>query len=257
MATRIRKSIPIDVRFWKFVQKTDTCWLWTGAKASWGYGMINSGPPENHAIRAHRLSWEMHNGPIPDGMAVCHHCDTPACVNPDHLFLGTIADNNADMGAKGRRRGGGAPAGDDHPLRKLTDAEIAEIRTAYQPGRVTYKELGRRYGVNLATVARYANPDGQDFTWRKLTDAQIAAMQAAYATGKTSYRKLAAQYGVSTQTVKRHVNPTITPQPKHVLTPSEVAAIRAAYQPGKVSYKDLARQYGVTITTIWRKVNHL
>jgi hypothetical protein len=92
----------IEVRFWAKVCKTDTCWLWTGVK-SVGYGHMwdGSGRPKH----AHRLSWEIHHGPIPSGMDVLHRCDTPACVRPDHLFIGTASDNMLDAVSKGRHGG--------------------------------------------------------------------------------------------------------------------------------------------------------
>lgn len=90
--------------FWSYVNKTDGCWLWTGMKNRNGYGMINNRPSKTRNL-AHRVSWETANQiPIPDGMFVCHHCDTPACVRPDHLFIGTKEDNSADCSMKGRYR---------------------------------------------------------------------------------------------------------------------------------------------------------
>ncbi len=90
-------------RFWAKVRKGEGCWLWVGAKQHNGYGYLHSG---GHSIRkplrAHRVSWELHNGPIPDGLRVLHSCDTPCCVNPAHLFLGTQSDNMKDCAAKGR-----------------------------------------------------------------------------------------------------------------------------------------------------------
>lgn len=253
---RNRKRIPLEERFWNYVQKTDTCWLWTGATRNFGYGVINAGGDGGAALVAHRVSWEIHNGPIPAGMVVCHKCDNPPCVRPDHLFLGTVADNNADMRQKGRASGGVRDR-ERHSQTKLTYAQIAEIQATFIPGKTTYREFAERYGVAGSTIARYANPNGQDCTHRRLTVAQIAEIKSAYATGKTSYNKLARQYGVSNQTIKRHVKPTIIPQVRRILTPAEVAAIRAAYVPGKVSFRDLAQQHGVTITTIWRKVHNL
>ena len=86
-------------RFWANVQKTNGCWEWTGGKHAPGYGRLFVATKE---MRAHRFSWLIHNGRIPDGLFVCHKCDNPNCVNPEHLFLGTHQDNMDDMVAKGR-----------------------------------------------------------------------------------------------------------------------------------------------------------
>jgi len=94
---------PAEERFWRQVQKdVDGCWLWTGRPVQ-GYGRFRPSS-RGTKIGAHRYSWELHVGPIPDGLDVCHRCDVPLCIRPDHLFLGTHADNMADMVAKGRSR---------------------------------------------------------------------------------------------------------------------------------------------------------
>ena len=87
--------------FWKHVQKTETCWLWTMSLTSHGYGQTWTG---ERADKAHRIAYRFAYGEIPQGLHVCHHCDHPACVRPDHLFLGTPKDNAHDMVRKGRHR---------------------------------------------------------------------------------------------------------------------------------------------------------
>jgi hypothetical protein len=86
-------------RFWAKVSKTDDCWNWIGAIGETGYGNFGIG---YRTYRAHRLSYEMHYGPIPSGMLVCHKCDNRKCVRPDHLFIGTHKDNMTDCSEKGR-----------------------------------------------------------------------------------------------------------------------------------------------------------
>src|SRR5262245_20642397 len=109
---------PSDIaRFWAKVHKTDTCWLWTGSTHR-GYGQLSSPSGRGHApLRAPRVSWEIHYGPIPEGLWVLHRCDVRGCVRPDHLWLGTRQDNIADMVAKGRSARGERSAWRQHPER--------------------------------------------------------------------------------------------------------------------------------------------
>ena len=87
-------------RFWSRVEKAPDCWIWLGTRGHFGHGeLVNNGKIE----RAHRLSWELHNGPIPDGLHVLHKCDNPPCVNPDHLYLGDNTANMRDRDARGRQ----------------------------------------------------------------------------------------------------------------------------------------------------------
>jgi len=89
--------------FWARVNKSDGCWEWTGRKMYFGYGSIRlyRNAPQ---ISSHRASWQIHFGEIPEGLCVLHRCDNPSCVRPDHLFLGTIQDNNMDAKQKGRAK---------------------------------------------------------------------------------------------------------------------------------------------------------
>ncbi len=97
------RSRPVAERFWSKVVKTDDgCWGWNGATTPFGYGRMTAGSRGAGLLRAHRVSWELHYGPIPAGLLVLHHCDNPPCVRPNHLFLGTMLDNSRDAVAKGR-----------------------------------------------------------------------------------------------------------------------------------------------------------
>lgn len=126
------------------------CWVWT-AGLTHGYGWIGIGKGRNE--RAHRLAWIFRFGPIPVGLYVLHKCDNRACVNPTHLFLGTHADNMADMVAKGRARGG-HPAGENHPSIVLSDRRVAELRARAAQGGITQRQLAKEFNVGQATISR-------------------------------------------------------------------------------------------------------
>lgn len=116
------------------------CWNWQGTRQWSGHGEIHY---EGKTSRAHRVSYRAFKGEIPDGMAVCHSCDNPACINPDHLWLGSQAENLADMREKGR-----GTEGQTHPNAKLTEAAVREIRASKE----TSHALGRKYGVSHSLI---------------------------------------------------------------------------------------------------------
>jgi hypothetical protein len=137
------KLKPLSERFWPKVKKSgpDDCWIWIGAKMSRGYGVISKGHHVEGRALAHRISYEMQNGPIPDAaLFVCHRCDTPDCVNPHHLFLGTNADNVRDCYAKGRRTAPRSP--------KLSEQNIVAIRASG----VSCLTLADQFSVHHSTI---------------------------------------------------------------------------------------------------------
>jgi len=162
--------------FWSRVEKLGTeagCWIWTGSSRNFGYGeqRIN-----NRSYAAHRLSWMMHYGPIPDVLCVLHRCDTTACMRPDHLLLGTQKDNVGDMMKKGRgsvgerhsavlrrvaqrgemhcfkRHPEWIPRGEGQGRSKLTESDVLSIRSRYAMGGISQAKLGKEYGVTQGCV---------------------------------------------------------------------------------------------------------
>lgn len=163
-------------RFWSRVTKSEEsgCWEWTMAKAPTGYGILTLARVKRYA---HRTAYELANGPIPDGLFVCHHCDNPPCINPAHLFLGSQKDNMQDASRKGRSRGGVAFGdangarrhperlargethnsrtkpwtvlrGEGHGRAKLTDQEVRDIRNRFSTGGYTQQELARTFNIS-------------------------------------------------------------------------------------------------------------
>lgn len=168
---------PFESRFWSRVRKTRGCWEWIGAQQirrgqPKGYGKLTR---DYQSLKAHRVSWELHFGEIPDGLFVLHECDNPPCVRPDHLFLGTSLDNTLDAMRKGRlntdamhavpehkrnrRRGkdhrwyGSTESrGEGNLSAKLTTEKVIEIRSL--EGTMSQEKLAKRFGIGQAQLSR-------------------------------------------------------------------------------------------------------
>lgn len=128
-------------RFMSYVEKTETCWIWNGARNGRGYGKVCF--ESNPNATAHRSSYQLFKGPIADGLSVCHSCDNPSCVNPDHLWLGTIQDNKKDQIDKNR---GGV---------KLKANQVLEIRKMYEYG-IGSLTIAKLFKVTCGTISSIA-----------------------------------------------------------------------------------------------------
>jgi len=137
-------------RLWNRTNRESGCWIWTGCKNADGYGTISV---NGKMHMAHRLSWELTNGPIPNGLFVCHKCDNPSCINPEHLFLGTNKDNMQDKVKKGRKNGGGPARGERNGSAKITKADVLEIRKLHANG-ISGRKIADKFGISDSQVFR-------------------------------------------------------------------------------------------------------
>ncbi len=160
----------------KYVAAESGCWEWSGKPDCYGYGILII---KNKNRKAHRLSYELFTGPIPDGMVVCHRCDNRLCINPEHLFLGTPAVNNADMMTKGRYRPGGKPhLGQLNGRAKLAEEQAIEIllQHARNP-QLSAAADARRLGVGPTAVQRLLA--GKSWKHLPRTEAALIALYGA------------------------------------------------------------------------------
>ena len=142
-------GLSTEDRFWQKVdiKDGDECWEWLGSvHHQWGYGGFNI---NGKCTASHRFSWEWHYGKVPIEMCVCHHCDNPKCVRPDHLFLGTNQDNTNDMVNKGRSANS---VGENNSNSKLTEIQVIEIRKLYDLKKRNGGKIARKYGIVKETV---------------------------------------------------------------------------------------------------------
>jgi hypothetical protein len=142
----------------RYIPEPNTgCWLWLGVINRKGYGVIQlkvKSKPKRPSVLAHRYSYAMNKGAIPDGLFVCHSCDQRSCINPDHLFLGTAKDNQQDMARKGR---GG------NPTAKMTMEKARQLRGVREETGLPWSEIGPMFGITRGA----ASAIGRGLTWRE------------------------------------------------------------------------------------------
>lgn len=204
--------------FWQKVDKSGDCWNWTAFKYGSGYGVVRYGRKN---YNAHRLSYAMANGGVPDGMIICHRCDNPSCVNPDHLFAGTYHDNTRDMIQKGRKCDS---SGERNGQAKLRSTQVVEIRKRYAVGDISHHELAEQYNVSTALIGlitqgkvwpkcggpisdgmiirnkRPSKVSGERNHKAKMTADKVVALRERYASGGITMRKIGELFGICPQT---------------------------------------------------------
>ncbi len=137
----------IAERFWEKVVKSDGCWMWSGATSTRGYGRFAVSVQDKSA-EAHRMSWMLTHGSVPPGQCVLHRCDTPPCVRPDHLFIGTKRDNAIDRQQKGRSA---SQIGFNNANAKVSESDVIDIRTLAALG-ATAKALAEAFSIDPTNV---------------------------------------------------------------------------------------------------------
>ena len=188
--------------FWRKVKKTETCWLWLGRVTVGGYGRIGK-----IQILAHRLSWEIHNGPIPKDLFILHKCDNPPCVNPEHLFIGTQIDNMRDCAINERTKS------------KLSRETIFKIRSDYATGKFFQRELADKYGTTLGIMhhiirnrsfKHVENPldniDKVRFGKSKLRPENVKEIRERYEKGGITKKELSIIYNVDEPCIYKIIN---------------------------------------------------
>lgn len=158
--TPSRFDLTLEERFWSKVDKSGDCWTWQGTRGHHGHGALKVA---GSMVAAHRLSWEFANGAIPPGAYICHRCDNPPCVRPDHLYAGDATTNMSDRVERGDPNGW--MRGEDHGNAVLAESDVTDIRNLYQTGQWTQRELAARFGVAQVNVGRIVRRE----QWRHIS----------------------------------------------------------------------------------------
>jgi hypothetical protein len=268
---------PVEWFLSSFDQPETGCWLWKGTTVKKGYGRMSR-------RLAHRFSYEYFIGPIPEGQCVLHHCDTPGCVRFDHFFLGSRADNIADMDKKERRY---IRRGEENNHAKLTEAQVAQIRIDFANGK-SLNKVAKEYGLNLKTTQSIRRgttwkhvpgpvfpekhtPDmyaGSKNGQAVLTEAVVIQIREAAHAG-SEVKELVQRYGVTRKSIEniihgiswKSVGGPVSPRPKIAecigenlpgskLTEAMVREARRRYASGE-SGRVLADEFGVNSATMY------
>jgi hypothetical protein len=201
------RGLPPETRFRMCIKKRASgCWEWMAARDRDGYGVFKGEIDGILYKKAHRFSFALHNGPIPAGLQVCHHCDNPSCCNPEHLWLGTVRANQQDKWEKGRGR---AANGEASGRAKLTKKQVARILADARP----YSAIAADYGVTASTIGSIK----QRVSWRTVPGEPVKAKRVSPRRGVSekitpaivreirrspeSGRELARRFGVTPQTI--------------------------------------------------------
>lgn len=237
MGTRTKLDT-LPTRFWAKVQKGDGCWEWQASRSASGYGQIFVGEKNIHA---HRVSWMLTRGEIPKGLCVLHRCDNRGCVNPDHLFLGTKADNTADMMEKKRHNFVSRP-GENNGYAKLTDEQVQELRRRFFRGGISLTDLATDFGISDTMAG---------FIVRRLKWAHLPVLPEEDAAATTPPPKppRKATHLPPIRCGEQHANSKLTEE--------DVRTIRQRVATGGVSMYRLAKDYGVTLSLVSRIVRRI
>lgn len=209
-------TTPKEKLFANIVKKESGCWLYKNRPNEYGKIFLSNKVGEQRNVFAHRLSYEVHIGPIPQGMYICHKCDVRGCVNPEHLYAGTHEDNTRDVVERGRH------FSEKHyenvrRMRKMDDPTAELLKADYATGRYTQFDLAKKYGCSQATVSctirgaknQSNGTGGKKRTGhfrRKVQPEQYQEIRDLYATGQFTQNALAERFGIDQTTVSAIIN---------------------------------------------------